>query len=676
MKKMKINKFSLYSLTFFVVLSYFYFEECIDLFLISYLIDYLKDIYFSTQHIYQVQFINESIKEAACFLSVDEKIIDYDQNKILYITYFPRTARTIFNQLVIFVIFYYLLVFKEDIKFSLRDIDIKYLAIFISGLFISINLINLTTNSFESIFFVIIFSVFSFLKCYIVNMYLKKNNLHITILILCLFPGISTGLGISWFYDLLVYYVLFSLINFKNYKENKCLFIVLISLTLSLLYPLINSPSIETKIMNEEDVFIKNTDISSITQQNNTFLELEDLNYLYEKSVYENQDTIKNEVNNLAKILKGINYPGRGKFLISIYPDFKYHLPAFVWYFSFLILFINIYNKLKTNRISNFVTEFEKASKILIYYQLFSLFLGINVFFNSFSNILFNLHRNAELITFGTNQTWRGISSHYEIFSNLQLLSFCFFIITYFLSRKNLYLFFSLISITTAFLSQSRWVVSIVFIFIFIIFINFYKTFQKEVVSLILFSVLVVQFIPVFERNEPFFIYFEEPETSIETTSNSSSELNYSLGVIEPITDRLNRTLPWKMFATGYVPDKTSLSFGHGPASYLNIVKNSKTQITSGPHSSLLLILNRFGLVGVVVSFIIAFTFLSQTIRYLKLKNFLYLLTFSGLLISIELKTDSLLLPDGVAVFFFNLFLIVIFQKTLIEKEELSSTRN
>ena len=214
--------------------------------------------------------------------------------------------------------------------------------------------------------------------------------------------------------------------------------------------------------MNEEYVFIKNNDISSITQQNNTFLELEDLNYLYEKSVYENQDTIKNEVNNLARILKGINYPGRGKFLISIYPDFKYHLPAFVWYFSFLILFINIYNKLKTNRISNFAPEFEKASKILIYYQLFSLFLGINVFFNSFSNILFNLHRNAELITFGTNQTWRGIASHYELFSNLQLLSFCFFIITYFLSRKNLYLFYSLISITTAFLSQSRWVVSIV----------------------------------------------------------------------------------------------------------------------------------------------------------------------------------------------------------------------
>ncbi len=669
MKKMKINKFSLYSLTFFIILSYFYYEECKNFFVISYLIDYLKDIYFSTKYIYQVQFTSESLKETTCFLSLEEKIFDYDQNKILYITYFPRTARVIFGQFVIFIIIYYLLIFKENIKFSIGNINKEYFLVFISGLFISINLVNFTTNSLESSFFIFIFSVFSFLKCYIINVYLKKNNLHISILVLCLFPAISTGLGISWFYDLLVYYVLFSLVNLKNYKKNKFLLIVLVSLTFSLIYPLLNSPSVETKVMNGEYVFTNNNDILLTAEQENTYLEFEDLNYLYETRVYENPDTVNKEVYNLAKILKGIEYPGRGKFLISIYPDFKFHLPAFVWYFSFLILFINIFNKLKTNRLTNFVTEFEKASKILIWYQLFSLFLGINDFFNSFSNVLFNLHRNSELIIFNTNQTWRGIASHYELFSNLQLLSFCFFIFTYFLSRKNLYLFYSLVSITTAFLSQSRWVVLIVFVFIFIIFINFYKTFKKEVISLVLFSVLIIQFIPVFERDEPFFIYFEEPEISNEN-NNEKSELTYSLGIIEPITDRLNRTMPWKMFATGYVPDMTSLSFGYGPASYLNIVKNAKTRITSGPHSSLLLILNKFGLIGILTSFAIAFTFLKQSIKYLKLKSLVNLLIVSGLLISVELKTDSLLLPDGVAMFFLNLFLILILQRALIEKEE------
>ena len=676
MTNLRINKFSLYSLTFLVILFYFYYEECRSNFVIIYLIDYLKDVFFSTEYTYQVQFVNESFKIDACYLSLEEKIYDYDQNKILFITYFPRTARIIFAQFLIFTITYYLLISRANIKLSHKSINLRFLLVFIIGVFISINLINLTTNSFENSFHVFIFSIFSFLKCYIVNTYLKKDNLHLSLLILCIFPAISTGLGISWFYDLLIYYVIFSLINFKNYKENKFLFISLISLVLSLIYPLINSPSVETKIINGEYVVIDNNDFLSTVQQKNTFLELEDLNYLLESKIYENSETINKEVNDLAKMLKGIQYPGRGKFLLSIYPDFKFHLPAFVWYFSFLILFVNIFNKLKTNRVSNFVKEFEDASKILIYYQLFSLFLGINIFFNSFSNVLFNLHRNAELITFGINQTWRGIASHYELFSNLQLLSFCFFIITYFLSRKNLYLLYSFVAVTTALLSQSRWVVLIVFIFIFIIFINFYKTFQKQVISLFLFSILIIQFIPVFERNEPFFVYSEEKESVDEIKNTQKDDSDFSLGIIEPLTDRLNRTYPWKMFASGYTPNTLSLSLGHGPASYLNIVKNSKTDITSGPHSSLLLILNKFGVLGILLSFLIVFSFLKNSLRDLNLKNFSYCLVISGLLISVELKTDSLLLPDGVAMFFFNLFLIVILQKVLIEKEESSKANN
>ena len=669
MKKMKINKFSLYSLIFFVILSYFYYEECGNPFLISYLIDYLKDIYISEQYIYQVQFINESLKEATCFLSLEEKLFDYEQNKILYIVYFPRSARVIFNQFLIFTIIYYFLISKQSIKFTFEDIDLKYFLVFVSGLFISINLLNLTTNSFENSFFVFIFSVFSFLKCLIVNIYVKKSNLHISLLVLCVFPAISTGFGIPWFYDLLIYYVLFSLMNLKNYKDNKFLFTVIISLTLSLLYPLINSPSIESTIIKGVYIPNINDDTLSIVQQRNTFLELEDFNYLHESKVYEDSIIREGEVYNLSKNLKSIEYPGRAKFLISLYPDFKYHLPAFSWYFCCLVLFLNIFNKIKIKKLTNFIPEFEDASKILIYYQLFSLFLGINAFFNSFSNIFFSLHRNAELITFGTNQTWRGIASHYELFSNLQLLSFCFFGITYFLTKKNLYFFFSLASLTTAFLSQSRWVVLISFIFIFMIFVNFFKTFQKQVISLFLFSILIIQFIPVFERNEPFFVYSEEKESIDEIKSIQNDDSDFSLGIIEPLTDRLNRTYPWKMFASGYTPNTLSLSFGHGPASYLNIVKNSKTDITSGPHSSLLLILNKFGVLGILLSFLIVFSFLKISVKHLNLKNLNYCLVVSGLLISVELKTDSLLLPDGVVMFFLNLFLIIIFQKILIENQ-------
>ena len=106
------------------------------------------------------------------------------------------------------------------------------------------------------------------------------------------------------------------------------------------------------------------------------------------------------------------------------------------------------------------------------------------------------------------------------------------------------------------------------------------------------------------------------------------------------------------MFASGYEPNIVSLSFGHGPAGYLNIVKNSETMITSGPHSSLILILNKFGLFGVSVSLIIAYLFVKESYKKLHIKYFIYLMFTSLLMISLEIKTDSLLLMDGVAVFF------------------------
>ena len=39
----------------------------------------------------------------------------------------------------------------------------------------------------------------------------------------------------------------------------------------------------------------------------------------------------------------------------------------------------------------------QKAANVLIFYQLLSLFFGVNKFFNSFSNLFF-LNRNSELI--------------------------------------------------------------------------------------------------------------------------------------------------------------------------------------------------------------------------------------------------------------------------------------
>ncbi len=658
MKKMKINKFSLYFLTFFLIVLYFYYQECRHLFLISYLIDYLKDIYSSTQRIYQVQFINESLKDTTCFLSLEEKIYDYDQNKILYITYFPRTARIVFNQFVIFFIVSFVLLKKNKIVQNLKRINLQFLLVLVSGLIISVFSINLTINSFESSYMLYLFIFFSILKCFILFQYLQKNSFHLNLLLLGCFPFISTGFGTTWFFDFLIYYILFSVVDIKKYKKEKMLLIVIFSLALSLIYPAINSPSVEMQISDGMFQLEETSNLNEISKQRNTFLEIEDLELLSQAQI---DDQIENEIFNVSRYLKGVQYPDRYMYLISIFPDIQYHIPALIWYLSFVILFFNIFKYLQSEKLNNLALHLEKSAKILIFYQIFSIFLGINTYFNSFSNFLFSLSRNAELITFQINQTWRGIASHYEMFSNLQIISLCFFLVTYFVTRKNIYILFSLISIFTTFLSQSRWNTLLVFLLLFVLMINFYKKFAKQIVILVLFSIFIFQYIPVFEREEPFIIYQDGIEAQFK------HDQFYSLGIIEPLTDRLNRTLPWKMFASGYEVNSISLTLGHGPASYLNIVKNSETKITSGPHSSLLLILNKFGMLGIIISLIISYIFIKESYKKLNHKNFIHLILFSLFMVSLDIKTDTLLLTDGVAVFFFNLFTIKLYQKAIIE---------
>ena len=433
-----------------------------------------------------------------------------------------------------------------------------------------------------------------------------------------------------------------------------------------------NSPSLETQIITGSYVPIEVKNFNSISKEANTYLEVKDLNDLFESKLYGNTEELEKQISSMSRSLKDIKYPGRYKFLISTFPDLKYHLPAFFWYLSFAVLLNNILTIFRSNKTSYWIPSFEKTSKILFIYQFLSLFLGINTFFNSFSNFIFSLSRNAELITFGINQTWRGIADHYELFTNLQLLSFCFYLITYFLTRKNIYFFFVLISIFTTFLSQSRWTTVLIFIFLGILLLNFVQRCGKQLLVLVLFSLLIIQYIPVFEREDPFFVYKEGNEPSSEVRSEES----YSLGAIEPITNRLNRTMPWKMFASGYSPDTISLIFGHGPGSYLNIVKNSKTLITSGPHSSLLLLLNKFGVYALLISLLISIRFLKDSYVSMNTKNLINLLIFSILLISLEIKTDSLLLMDGVAVFCFNLFLIYLMRTMFIENYQETLKKN
>ena len=98
----------------------------------------------------------------------------------------------------------------------------------------------------------------------------------------------------------------------------------------------------------------------------------------------------------------------------------------------------------------------------------------------------------------------------------------------------------------------------------------------------------------------------------------------------------------------------------------------TERDIASGPHSILLQILNKFGIFGVAI-FVAGVINLLLTNKFAIRKDLRLLIFFtSSILLSLELKTDSLMLTDGVVVFLFNLVNIFILLKVVDENNEVS----
>ena len=115
MKNTKINKFSLFLLSIFLLSGYIYTQQCIDIVFLEYLKQYFFDFGKSEGVTYQVQFVNEGTQNRHCYFTLKDKYFDVYENKYLYYTYFPRTARVIFNQFVIFFITSLVLINKNKI---------------------------------------------------------------------------------------------------------------------------------------------------------------------------------------------------------------------------------------------------------------------------------------------------------------------------------------------------------------------------------------------------------------------------------------------------------------------------------------------------------------------------------------------------------------------------------
>ena len=604
------------------------------------------------------QFVSNTNQNLFCYLTVSEVITNQSGDPELLKIYLPRVSRVILQQVLLFLFFSYVLMGKSDIKNILKGLNNQFIPITGFGAVISYFVVSIYVN-FEENIYIYVFIAFSILKSFIIYSYSVNNSFHLRLFILCLFPFFSTGYGIPWFFDFLLYYFLFNYFKkHKFYKRNVIFILFCCSLILSFISPILNSPSLETSIINnpsELEIIVDNVDFENYRK---TYLERKDIRYLKNNINDLNNSEIKSTVINLSKNLKDVDYPNRWNIMVSFLPDFKYHIPSALWYLVSIFLFFEVFYSIKLSSINELKTELNRSANILIFYPMLSIFLGISNFFNSFSELIFFLTRRAELLTLGEIQTWRGINTHYEVFGNLQLFSLCFFLLNYYFNRSSKNYLYIIFSITSTLLSQSRFNTLVLIILLFIVVIIFYKNYTKELVVVILITSVIFQTIPTFDRDEPFFI--DEDTSSEVTLSEDVIQSEYGF---EFISDRLNRTLPWTMFASGYKPSTIDLLFGHGTGAYLNIIKLTERKLASGPHSVLLQVLNKFGIFGLVL---LAYSILKLLLsRVFSVDTNLRIAIFllASLLFSLELKTDSLMLADGVMIFLFNLLNISLLLK-------------
>ena len=582
------------------------------------------------------QFVSSTNQNSFCYLTVSEFITNQFGEPELLKIYLPRISRIILQQLLLLLFFTFVLIGKLDFKYLSNSLNRQFIFITAFGAAISYFVVSIYVN-FEQNIYIFVFVAFSILKSFIIYSYSTNYSFHLKLFILCLFPFFSTGYGITWLFDFLLYYFLFNYLKkHKLYRKNLIFILFCTSLALSFTSPIINSPSLETSIINspsEFETIIDNVDFS-------------------------NEDEIESTVINLSRNLKDTNYPNRWNIMVSYLPDFKYHIPSALWYLLSIFLFFEVFYQIKLSNLNELKKELNISSNLLIFYPLLSIFLGVSIFFNSFSELIFFLTRRSELLQFGEIQTWRGINTHYEIFGNLQIFILCFFLLNYFHNKSFKNYLYIILSITSTLLSQSRFNALVLLILFFIVVIIFYKSYKKELIVGILLTSLIFQTIPIFERDEPFFIDEDVGLENINTDITNNNEYGF-----EFISDRLNRTLPWAMFASGYKPSTAELVFGHGTGGYLNIIKFTERNIASGPHSILLQVLNKFGLFGIFLLIYSVLKLLLSNIFKVKRNSRILIFFLTLILLSLELKTDSLMLTDGVLVFLFNLLNISLLLK-------------
>ena len=166
-----------------------------------------------------MQFVNEFSQSQYCYGTVSNI---YSESSHLLL-YFPRTIRILSQQILIYFLVRKIL--SSNSKFDARQtITKKFIVICFFGLLINFYTTSLYVN-FESSNLVLIFITFSFLKAFLAKKIIEDDFNLTSLFALTIFPFISTGYGFPWFYDFLVYYLLFRIFNKqKKLLNNKFLY--------------------------------------------------------------------------------------------------------------------------------------------------------------------------------------------------------------------------------------------------------------------------------------------------------------------------------------------------------------------------------------------------------------------------------------------------------------------
>ena len=126
----------------------------------------------------------------------------------LFKTYLPRISRVIIQQVLLLLFFSSVLIGKLDFKGTITRLNNEFILITGFGAIFSYFVVSIYVN-FEEDIYIFVFIVFSILKSFIIYSYSKNYSFHLKLFVLCLFPFLSTGYGITWLFDFLLYFVLF-----------------------------------------------------------------------------------------------------------------------------------------------------------------------------------------------------------------------------------------------------------------------------------------------------------------------------------------------------------------------------------------------------------------------------------------------------------------------------------